>query len=229
MSKPNELKTKEQIAYEQLKDLIIHGELPKNEFLSQRMLANRVDTTVINVRGALRQLENDGVIENVPQWGVRIPIEDEDSLRDRYFVREMLEIAAVKRIVAARPCPEAELLLERARNCDVVSSDPDSDVGDFARIHYDLHCHIVDASGSPRLYDIYVRVQLQTLMLWNAQRVWTKGIDRGLDWHGELVRSILEDELSAAIAKTTEHIQHGLENELEAIRAGGGDGDRSDG
>ena len=59
-------RTKEEIAYQKLKELILNSELPKDEFLSQRKLAGKMDSTITNVRGALRQLENDGLIENVP-------------------------------------------------------------------------------------------------------------------------------------------------------------------
>ena len=62
-----EPKTKEQLAYESLRELIVRGELPLGEFLSQRMLTSKVDSTMVNVRPALRQLENDGLIESIPR------------------------------------------------------------------------------------------------------------------------------------------------------------------
>jgi DNA-binding GntR family transcriptional regulator len=213
----DELKTKERLAYDKLKDLIIHVSLPRNEFLSQRMLSAKIDSTLINVRSALRQLESDGLIENVPQWGVRIPVEDEETLRDRYYVREVLELAAVRRIVVLRPIRSAQDLMAIAKRCDEISSQPDSDISDFTRHHYELHCGIVKASASPRLFAAYGKIQLQSLMLWNAQRSWLRGMDRGNDHHQQLLSAILQAPEVQALEATREHIQHGLRNELDCI------------
>ena len=123
-------RTKEDIAYGRLKELILVGALPRGEFLSQRMLAERVDAAVITVRAALRQLENDRLIESVPQWGVRIPLETEDSVADRYFLRELLEVGAVQRLVLRREDIEVDTLRSSARACDELSAESESDFQD---------------------------------------------------------------------------------------------------
>jgi GntR family transcriptional regulator, rspAB operon transcriptional repressor len=209
--------TKEQRAYEKILDLIVHARLPENEFLSQRKLAAKVDATVPNVRAALRRLEKDGLIENVPQWGVRIPVEDADGLRDRYFVRETIEVAAVRRIVSRRPIPEAETILETARDADRISSNPDSDIAEYTPVHSELHAMIVRAAGSPKLFSLYRRAQLRSCMIWNAQRGWLRGLDRSPDHHLSLVRCILEGDEELAVASMITHIENGLGNELEVI------------
>ena len=216
-----DVKTKEQVAYERLMDLIVHGNLPENEFLSQRKLAARIDSTVTNVRAALRQLESDGLIENVPQWGVRIPVEDAKTLRDRYFVRETIEVAAVRRIVARKPAASAGEILSLAREADRISSNPDSDIAEFTPVHSLLHAKIVEAAGSPRLYRLYRKVQLRSRMVWNAQRGWLRGLDRSPGHHLSLAEAVLEGDEQAAVAATVRHIGNGLRNELEVIEDAG--------
>jgi GntR family transcriptional regulator, rspAB operon transcriptional repressor len=209
--------TKEQRAYDKILDLIVHARLSENEFLSQRKLAAQVDSTVPNVRAALRRLENDGLIENVPQWGVRIPVEDADRLRDRYFVRETIEVAAVRWLVSRRPVPETERIFETAAQADRISANPDSDIAEYTRVHAELHAMIVRAAGSPRLFALYRRVQLRSCMVWNAQRGWLRGLDRSPDHHQSLVRSVLEEDEEAAVSSVIVHIKNGLRNELEVI------------
>ena len=92
-------KTNEEMAYHLLRDLLLRGELPVGKFLSQRMLCERAGVAEVTVRPALRLLQNEGLIEYIPRWGVRVPVETEDSLRDRYFMREVLEVAAFKRVI----------------------------------------------------------------------------------------------------------------------------------
>jgi DNA-binding GntR family transcriptional regulator len=210
-------KTKEQLAYENLRGLIVRDELPHGEFLSQRMLTARINSTMVNVRPALRQLENDGLIESVPRWGVRIPVEDEEAIRDRYFVREVLEVAAVRRIVAHRPIAGSERIHDMARVCDVPASASEASVYEYASQHYEFHLAIVDAAGSPMLCDAYRQIQLAGMMLWNAKRSWYRGKDPGPDHHRRLLEAILTGSEAQAIEATREHVAYGLQNELEAL------------
>jgi DNA-binding GntR family transcriptional regulator len=213
-----ELKTKEDMAYDRLKDLILLGKLPRGEFLSQRMLADQVDSAVITVRGALRQLENDRLIENIPQWGVRIPVETAESVTDRYFLRELLEVGAVRRLVERRDVIATQELRDAAQACDELSAQPEADFQLFAQRHYAFHQLLTDLSGSPLLAQAYSRLWMRSLMLWNAHRGWFRGYDRDPRLHQDLVETILGTNQRTATAAMIQHIRHGLELELDALR-----------
>ena len=204
--------------YVRLKGMILTGKLPEGRFLSQRMLARETGSTVITVRAALRQLENDRLIENVPQWGVRIPEETEETIGDRYFLRELLEVGAVTRIVERRDRIDSTELMERAAACDQLSAESGSDFQLYAQRHYELHQTLTDLSGSPLLAQAYARLWMRSLMLWNAQRGWLRGFDRSPTLHQELVTAIVTEDRGTAVAAMVEHIRHGLQLELDALR-----------
>ncbi|MFA7671973.1 MAG: GntR family transcriptional regulator, partial [Sphaerochaetaceae bacterium] len=134
-------KTKEEQAYLELKNLILEGKLPTQKFLSQRMLAATVNTNINTIRTALRLLENDNLIENVPQWGVRIPMETEEVLRDRYFLRELLEVGAVKLLIRRRKAGNLDIssIIEKARICDDIAREEPKDISKFSKAHLDFH------------------------------------------------------------------------------------------
>lgn len=136
-------------------------EIQSGIFLSQRRLASRVDAAVVTVRAALRQLENEGLIENVPRWGVRIPLETEDSLKDRYYVREVFETEAVKQIVNKRSQLDPAKLYELAKACDRIVFDSEGNPKHFGILHYKLHCKIVEMSGSPLLTKTFEKISLK--------------------------------------------------------------------
>ena len=48
-------KTSEEIAYEKLRRAVLRGELPVNQFLSQRMLAEQIGTAVVTLRAPLHR------------------------------------------------------------------------------------------------------------------------------------------------------------------------------
>ncbi len=214
-AEPAEPKTKEELAYEDLKELILAGQLPKDEFLSQRMLAQRVGTNITTVRTALRQLENDGLLENVPQWGVRIPIETEERLRDLYFMRELLEMGAVRRCVQNRGAVDVDLIMEKARRCDALARKLPENVVAFSQAHFDFHLELAQQSGSELLVQNLNRVHFRSWLLWHDVRLWKR---RNLVDHEKLVNVIFSTNEEDAAEAIRRHIEGGLQAELVELR-----------
>ena len=212
-----ELITQEHKAYERLKDMILRGELPRGEFLSQRKLAEEAGTAVITVRGALRRLENDGLIENVPKWGVRVPVETPEAARDRYFMREILEVGAVRYMAQRWAREQADRLREMARACDACEGTSEEDVERFSHLHQSLHLFIAECTGSHRLLDNLTRLFTIGFMQANARRGWARGRDHGPDHHTAFAESLLSGDPDRAEQAMREHIARGLSHELEIL------------
>lgn len=208
-------RTKEELAYEQLKLLILSGELPKGEFLSQRMLAQRVDTNITTVRTALRQLENDGLMENVPQWGVRIPEETEERLRDLYFMRELLEVGAVRRLVRNRDSVDVDAIMARARACDALARKLPDNLLEFSQSHFDFHMELAVQSGSALLVQSLNRIHFRSWMMWHDLRLWKR---KDLVNHQRLVELLFAADEDAAADEIRKHIVGGLQIELAELR-----------
>lgn len=208
-------RTKEEQAYEQLKALILAGELPKDEFLSQRKLAERVDTNLTTVRTALRQLENDGLIENVPQWGVRIPQETEDRLRDLYFMRELLEVGAVRRLVQNRATVDLATIMDKAKRCDQLARKLPGSLIDYNEAHYDFHMELAKQSGSELLIHSLNRIHFRSWLLRHDVRLWTR---KDLVNHQRMVDVMFSSPEKVAVEEIRNHIVGGLESELVELR-----------
>jgi DNA-binding GntR family transcriptional regulator len=208
-------KTKEELAYEHLKALILAGELPKDEFLSQRKLAERVDTNLTTVRTALRQLENDGLIENVPQWGVRIPLETEERLRDLYFMRELLEVGAVRRLLQNRDSVDIRTIKEKAKRCDTLARKLPDSLVEYNEAHYDFHMELAKQSGSELLVRSLNRIHFRSWLMRHDRRLWTR---KNLVNHQRMVDAIFSSPEKVAISEIRSHISGGLEGELVELR-----------
>src|SRR5262245_20504342 len=168
------LRTKEEQAYEDLKTMILSGDLAKDVFLSQRMLAAKVNTNLTTVRTALRQLENDGLIENVPQWGVRIPLETEERLRDLYFMRELLEVGAVRRLVQNKESIDLRTIKEKAKRCDELARKLPQSLVEYNEAHYDFHMELAKQSGSELLVHSLNRIHFRSWLMRHDVRLWTR-------------------------------------------------------
>lgn len=210
--------TSEQQVADKLREYILAGDLPVGEFLSQRKLAELAGSSVISVRGALRQLENEGLIENVPRVGVRIPQETPSAVRDRYLVRTALETAAVQKICGELPNEAKEKLLEMAGKLDRLAGNQTAESYlEFGRLHHDFHLLIAQSADSPLLVQMLRRVINPSLMMVNAARSWKRPSDLHQN-HTKLAEAITKNNPSEAVQAIQEHIQVGLESELAALR-----------
>src|SRR6266511_1067473 len=76
--------------------------------LNEMDLAERLGVSRGPLREGLQRLIQEGLLNSQPHRGVFVPVINDEDLLDIYFAREVIETAAVRRIMAAtRP---AELL-----------------------------------------------------------------------------------------------------------------------
>ena len=209
--------TSEQRVSEKLRTAILEGELPVGEFLSQRKLARLAQSSVISVRGALRQLENEGLIENVPRMGVRIPVETPTVVRDRYLIRKALETTAVEQIHGKLSEKMKGTLIGTAHELDRLAREHTADTYlEFARLHQEFHLLIAETAGSALLVQMLKRVINPSLMMLNAKRSWQIPVEQHAN-HTLLAKALVGEDPDNAIQAIQTHIQIGLESELATL------------
>lgn len=209
--------TSEQQVAIKLRAYILEGELPIGEFLSQRKLAGLVRSSVISVRGALRQLENEGLVENIPRFGFRIPEDTPAVVRDRYLIRKALETTAVELIHGKLSEEVKERLLCMAGDLDRLAKEHTEETHlEFAQLHQEFHLLIAETAGSPLLIQMLKRVINPSLMVLNAKRSWQSPIELHEN-HTDLVEAISGETVRKAVLVMQTHIQAGLECELVTL------------
>ncbi len=89
------------LAYEQLRALILSGEMAAGARLSQLDLAERLQISRTPVREALRRLTGEGLVDALPQRGFRVADLGLDAVMRRLEVRRLLE-PGIARLAAER-------------------------------------------------------------------------------------------------------------------------------
>ena len=178
------------------------------------MLAELAETSVVSVREALKKLEYDGLIESVPRWGVRIPLETRETLIERYQVREALEVMAAYLIVHHIEDAQVLELRTMAEACDSLTTLDEAHVEEFSQRHQTLHFYIAECSGNSLLKKELERLNMQNLFFQSAYRVWARKIQSWERWHRDLIEEILSGDPQRAQEAMHRHIQHGLKHHL---------------
>jgi DNA-binding GntR family transcriptional regulator len=204
-------------AYNKLRKAILGNELPRQEFLSQRMLAELTETSVISVREALKKLEYEGLIESIPRWGVRIPIDTREALIERYTVREALEVMSAYLVSRHVEPEQAATLRKLAEDCDSLMSVDEEHVPEFSTRHQQLHLYLAECSGSTLIKKELERLNIQALLFQSAKRVWARQVRNWERWHRNLIEDILSGDHQRAQEAMHNHIQHGLRYNLKVF------------
>lgn len=88
-------KTLAELAYQRLRDGIIHGRLQPGELISTGQIARAMHISSMPVRAALTRLEAEGLVVIAPQRGVRVSSISTAELEELFATRSRLEGLAV--------------------------------------------------------------------------------------------------------------------------------------
>ena len=140
------------VVFYTLRKGILRGDLQPGERLMEIRLANRLGVSRTPVREAIRMLELEGLVINLPRRGAQVSRITEKDLHDVLEVREGLEEIAVN--LACERISEAELkdLYEASREFEkLVSSD---DLTALAEADEKFHAIIYRATRNDRLVQL---------------------------------------------------------------------------
>lgn len=198
--------------YEYLKSQILQDEIDPGMRLTQEKVAEAVNTSRTPVREAFRRLEQEGLVERVPQGGVRVTSVDPESVAKKFDVREALEVYAIG-LACERATPEWIAELESIRDqADALLRQNDLKPSEKIKRFFDLnttfHDTIYDASGNPYLIRMIRQFRQMVLPLramglrddstWT--QVWTE--------HSRLIRYLKSGKKQAAMQCVSEHIKN---------------------
>lgn len=90
---------------ETLRNAIVLGELAPGERLIERVLCERMGVSRTSLREAMRELENEGLLTNLPNRGLIVSVVDPKIAQEIFDVREALE-ALICRLFCERATDE---------------------------------------------------------------------------------------------------------------------------
>ncbi|MBN1492414.1 MAG: GntR family transcriptional regulator [Phycisphaerae bacterium] len=140
-------------AYAAIKQRILSGQLAPGTALNIDALRREMGVSNAPIREALRRLEHERWIETVPFRGAFVRPFDAAELADLYELREMLELAAIEKIL---PRPRAEGVARLAEALDEIRSAlARQDAAAYLSADIRFHQAIVDMAENGRLSGVY--------------------------------------------------------------------------
>lgn len=194
-------------AYQQIRGLILAGELAPGIALGEEALAKRCNVSRTPVREALRRLESELLVVRsgsqrtfVAQWSL-------DDVADAFELRAMAESLAARR-AAERISPETfENMRECSAQIDQATMPVNPDIDAFLEGNRRFHALIVEAAESPRLASVLATLVEQPVVWRTAQTYGRDELRRSHREHCELLSAFARRDGAWAEAIMSAHIR----------------------
>lgn len=122
--------TKRDVILQELRALIVSGELARGSRMQQDDLARRFESSITPVREALRLLEAEGLVVSEPHRGVRVASVDLERIKAKYVSRRLLESYAMQRATRRMSRRDLDLARDLLEATDAAGRGP----GDLAAV-----------------------------------------------------------------------------------------------
>jgi len=196
-----------QQAYRELVDKIVSGAYPGGTKLTEEGLCREFGISRTPIREALLKLEAEGMIESLPQRGVRIKVLDADEVRELFDCRRELEALALRRAVGNIPVRE---LAELVADLEKLPAKPDAAMSAIVECDGKMHQLLADCCGNR-----YLRTILHQLLRQSAPyRIYRNRGDcaEAAEERIELIDSIRNGDTERAVKLLEAHIDRGADD-----------------
>jgi len=131
---------------------IISGKYPAGTWLKQDNLAQEFNISRTPIRTVLQHLDQDGLVELVPQKGATVLPFTADEIEEIYEIRKSLELLCLD--ISASTLSIHKLLELKER----ILANTNSDLQTLVELDAELHTYIIYSTGKKRLISILDQV-----------------------------------------------------------------------
>jgi len=195
--------------YESLKQRIITGELRPGLPINEADFARDLAVSKTPVREALRQLERDGLVENVQGRGSAVsPIKPQD-IREVLEIREILEVGAAKRAAWMRGNDDLRTKREECRKLLDGEHASEENVHEWGSWE-DVHLSVVKAVGNQALVDMYLGLldRIHRIRSYYGQRFTQRRLHEIIGEHAAMLDAIIEGDAERAEKAVQGHLRN---------------------
>lgn len=188
-----------------IRDRILKGEYKIGEKIKENQIATEFKVSRTPIREAFKQLENEGLIDYIPNRGCFAKGFTRQDIEDIYAVRRALEIMAVEWAVSRISDQQIKGLQEQSELMEFFTAKKDSDkVLELNSAYHDI---IYDAAGSRFMAQIlrsYKEYIAQTRKVILYEQSYLEAI---LEEHKKILEAIIARDVEGAKAAMGEHLE----------------------
>ncbi|MGO1183440.1 MAG: GntR family transcriptional regulator [Micrococcaceae bacterium] len=212
---PQQIMTKNDYAYLELRDRILAGELEPGAVIPQAQIAQEIGVSTTPLREAVRRLSAEGFIHLTAHRDARVADVTADEARHLYEVREAADPLAVKLAAERRTDQDAAAIRSALEELEPLSDAADSDAAlEAMTAHRAFHRAVYQASANPLLIDVLERLwdkaDRYRLVGLRARGDSSEDTARVAAEHREIAAAVIDGDAARAEAAMRTHIAGSL-------------------
>lgn len=157
------------------------GEIGSGTRLIETQVAESLQASRTPIREAFRRLEQDGIVERLPQGGVRVTPVTDKTVEEIFGIRKVLEPYAIRLACERMDNKDIQKLKQMARLAkDIINAtdiETEEKIKQLFKLNTQFHDIIYKASGSP--YLVKLINQVRNIVL----RLRVMGLRKESAWH----------------------------------------------
>lgn len=199
------------LAYREIRALIVTLELPPGSLLSEPELQERLGLGRTPVREALRTLAHERLVEVYPRRGMFVAALDPRDLAALSEVREQLEPYAARLAAERRNDEDLEVVDELIADLDAVAVAPD--MRQLIELDQRIHHHIYRCAHNDFLQDACDQHYMHALRIWFLALDRVSHLGDAVAEHRDLLVAVREGDAQRAAEVMSSHVT-GFETEV---------------
>jgi DNA-binding GntR family transcriptional regulator len=152
-----ELTSATHMTVQYLRDLIIIGELKPGQKINETILATSIGLSRPPIREALRILEADSLVINIPRKSTYVSEISLNDFEETFQTRGMIEVYAIDLLksINAKDFSSLDSALSEAANCRIEKGSGAMEVLRCLKIFADFHIRLVTLAGNSHILKFY--------------------------------------------------------------------------
>lgn len=213
--------TKTELVYEHLKENIINGLIEQGEKIVAREVARQLGVSDIPVREALKKLESEGLVENVPHVGSRVSAVNIQKANEIFAIRTELEAFATRLAAQNAKADEVEELQKIVDEINTALLN--ADVRKISRLNTAFHQRLYQLSGNEMLCELIISLMDRSQYSRSVFTLIPDRKEKSNQEHQEIVDALRKgnaEEAEKALRAQKEYAFAALLNKLKSEKRG---------
>jgi DNA-binding GntR family transcriptional regulator len=191
--------------YEAIRSAILDGSLSPGTRIVEEALARQMEVSRAPLRQALWFLRRDGLIIDESARTTRVVTLDAESIRELHVIRTLLETVAYQSAATRISSSEIEAIQQILRQMQDAADKDDRHA--VARLDYEFHQALCQASGMPRLVEMWEKQHvLFRLWLNMVGQTLVESDDHIVASHRAILDSVVEGDPDRIFEHVLEHV-----------------------
>ncbi|MEG0327320.1 MAG: GntR family transcriptional regulator [Erysipelothrix sp.] len=193
-----------QIIYDGLRTAIITGVIPMGERINEKYYAESLNVSRTPVREALRRIQDEEIVEYIPNYGIVVSTFDIDDVKEIYQIRTSLDILAATnamQLMTEEKALKMETLLDRTDEAQ-----KNNDVMGVIEMSKEFNTMIYEFAEMPRLESIQNRLRDYLMRFRDISLTADKRRERALAEHRLIFRCLKNGDIEQMRLVIAEHL-----------------------